>query len=980
MKQLPLPFVFLFTVLLFSQSRVDSLESKLARTEEDTLKIKILHELYYQLENKSPEEAYRVAKEALSIGENLKKGPLHIESHNVYGDYWYSQSDFDMAIEAYRKAEMLAKEIGSIEGESNALFGLGNAFLRKGNFEKAKECHEKKLVFAEELNDRESIAGSYNSLGLISTEQGNLTEAMEYFIEASKIYREVGHLKYYSITLMSIGMVHRQLGNNDKAKHYYLESDSISILLDDELGRAYVLNNLAIISKNTNRLEEAVRYNKKALELFEKLGNKKKVGEIYYNEGSILLKKNAYRDALPAYQKSLQIALQTNDSVMIAFSNCNLGRTYLLLKDFEKAEMHLLNSSNISEEINLFPIEKDSYELLSEVYEKMGNFNKAYFSRTKYSILKDSLFTKEKRNLANEIEAKYQNEQKTKEIALLESERAFKELQLGKRINERNGIIAFSVVLLLLAGLLYNQYRVKQKTNKELRELDRLKSNFFANISHEFRTPLTLIKGPIEQLEQSPDEGLPIESIKMIRRNNNRVLQLVNQLLDLSKIDEGNLQLEKTEGDVYKCLRGAASSFNSHAAQRNIDYKVQIPHKVLWATFDRDKLEKILYNLLGNAFKFIGDGGLISFSTTYGKGELKMVISDTGMGIAAKKLPYIFDRFYQVHRGDTKDHEGSGIGLSLSKDLVELMDGTITVSSEVGKGTIFTLVIPIQKIRMGFQENIKKPYPGGDEIKTPRTSYTLERPDLRELPSVLLVEDNPDMSYFIKEQLQKNYRVQKAKNGKIGLKLAKSKSPDLIITDVMMPEMDGVELCKSLKADLDTSHIPVIMLTAKAGMENKMVGLQTGADDYLTKPFEPKELLARVENLIEQRKKLRVLFAKKEASFNPKEVTVTSIDETFLQNVLDLLEKEFWNPDFGVPQMQKALALSKAQLHRKLKALTNESPGELLRNFRLKRAAQLLSKKADTVTQIAYAVGFNNLSYFAKCFKELYGVPPSSYR
>ncbi len=520
-----------------------------------------------------------------------------------------------------------------------------------------------------------------------------------------------------------------------------------------------------------------------------------------------------------------------------------------------------------------------------------------------------------------------------------------------------------------------NQLKIQAE---KLQELDKAKSRFFANISHEFRTPLTLIKGPIEQLEQNFTERLNRETVKMIRRNANRLLNMVNQLLDLSKIDEGSLKLSPTEGDVYKCLRAAASSFNSHAAQRSMDYRVQIPQTVLWASFDRDKVENIIYNLLGNAFKFSGDGSEISFISEYTEYGLQILVSDTGKGIPEEKLPFIFDRFYQIDSGNTREKGGSGIGLSLSKDLVELMDGTIAVSSEMGKGTFFTLQLPIQEIKTR-SKTTEGAEIFDDNFTSTSHPFQLTKTDKRTLPSILLVEDNGDMRHFLNDYLIKSYRVKEAANGQSGLQKAIADPPDLIITDLMMPKMDGIELCKILKTDVRTSHIPVIMLTAKAGMNNKLEGLETGADDYLTKPFSGKELLIRTKNLIEQRRKLRELYDNKAMQVDPKSITVTSIDQKFLEQVLDLLETHFSDTDFGVPQMQEALAMSKTQLHRKLKYLTDEAPGELLRNFRLKRAAQLLSQKADSVTQIAYKVGFNNLSYFAKCFKEIYGVPPSSY-
>ena len=399
---------------------------------------------------------------------------------------------------------------------------------------------------------------------------------------------------------------------------------------------------------------------------------------------------------------------------------------------------------------------------------------------------------------------------------------------------------------------------------------------------------------------------------------------------------------------------------------------------MLWASFDRDKLENIVYNLLGNAFKFSENGSEISFEADYYSNNLQIKVSDTGLGIPKERLPFIFDRFYQVDNSATKEKEGSGIGLSLSKDLIDLMGGTITVSSVENKGTFFTVMIPLQEIKtrsikVELVKNSKEMHP------TIANTYEPNPGDHRDLPRILLIEDNSDMRQFIKGQLIGTYRVVEAVNGEVGLQCALKVSPDLIVTDLMMPRMDGIELCRKLKTDLHTSHIPVIMLTAKAGRENKIEGLEIGADDYLTKPFDGKELLVRIRNLIEQRKYLRELFSNKDIGIDPKKVTVTSVDQKFLEEVLALLEDKFSESDFGVVEMQVALVMSKTQLHRKIKALTNESPGELLRNFRLKRAAQLLRQKVDNVTQIAYMVGFNNLSYFAKCFKRLYGVPPSDY-
>ena len=512
----------------------------------------------------------------------------------------------------------------------------------------------------------------------------------------------------------------------------------------------------------------------------------------------------------------------------------------------------------------------------------------------------------------------------------------------------------------------------------KLKELDTMKTRLFANISHEFRTPLTLIKAPIETLEDTGQNTITTSNIKMIRRNANRLLNLVNQLLDLSKLDSGKLVLNPTEGDVFRCVRAAASSFASHAAQRHIDYQVKIPSAVLWTNFDRDKLEKILYNLLSNAFKFTNDHGKIVLNVKHEEEHLQFSISDSGRGIPEDKLPYIFNRFFQVDDSYTKEKSGSGIGLALTKELVQLMHGEIQVESHLDNGTTFMVRILLEEIISGYKkEDAKdsKSFINQFEDETLETTAF----ETGKTERILIIEDNNDMRLFIADQMKDIYNVLQASNGKSGLEIASKQFPDLIITDLMMPQMDGMELCGKLKTNIATSHIPVIMLTAKAGLDNKIQGLETGADDYLTKPFNVSELRVRIKNLLENRQRLRKQFGKN-IDITPKKITVTSLDERFLEETMLLIEGKFSNPQFNVPEMQKALGMSKTQLHRKLKALTDHPPGELLRNFRLQRAKQLLEQEGDNISQIAYSVGFNSASYFTRCFRDYFGKSPSSYK
>ena len=893
--------------------------------------------------------------------------------------FWdYHRKNYDSSLKYATQAEKLSKKLGldfqladAHRIKSFALSGMGKLKEARVELQKASEIFNR-------LEDQKMIAGILTEFGWISMTQSNFEDALIFFWDALRISEEIGNKDNMAQNLNYIAEIYVEQKQYGKAIENYEKALSLVEDLGIKPGISACLTNLASVYTITGEYEQALHMNSKALTLKIEIGDFLGEARVNTNLGILNNKLGNFGDAEKNFDHALMLLQKVGDTHTISTLQLEIARSNFDQGNYSKSldiANELYKSINPYEELEL---SVKLRKLFFEIYGKIGQYEKAHLNALAWKTLSDSLYSKNMLAVTNELEAKYQNEQKTKEIALLASEKELQALQLNKRESERNAIIAFALLTLLLGGLVYNQYRIKQHSNKELRELDRLKSNFFANVSHEFRTPLTLIKGPVEKLEQNPDESLSREEVKMIRRNTNKVLDLVNQLLTLSKIDQGNVKLKLTEGDLYKCLRVAASSFNSHAAQRSMDYRVEIPNDVFWAAFDRDKVEKVVYNLLSNAFKFTNDGGLVTFKVFHKNEELDIQVSDSGKGIPEEEQPFVFNRFYQVDGGSTKEYEGSGIGLSLSKDLIALMDGTITVSSEAGKGTFFTVQFPIEQIETGEISKLKTNLPIANQShKAP--SFELDKVDKRDVPEILLVEDNQDMRQFIKGHLLKDFIIIEATNGKEGLNKAIAQPPDLLITDLMMPKMDGMQLCSQLKSKVETSHVPIIMLTAKAGLENKIEGLEIGADEYLTKPFELKELLVRIKNLIEQRKKVREHYANTNLLIGPKKIRTHSIDQKFLEQLFDLLEKEYSNAKFGVPQMQEELSMSKTQLHRKLKALTNETPGELLRNFRLKRAAQLLSLKADTVTQIAYQVGFNNLSYFAKCFKEAYGVSPSSY-
>lgn len=543
--------------------------------------------------------------------------------------------------------------------------------------------------------------------------------------------------------------------------------------------------------------------------------------------------------------------------------------------------------------------------------------------------------------------------------------------------------------LLIFAIALAYKIKLNEQAKAEadsIKDIDDIKSRFFANISHEFRTPLTLIHGPLQQIEEQangkPQNGIaevPWRQIKTMKRQAARLLELVNQLLDLSKLDSGKMKLQVIKGDVIQLLKVLASSFESMAERKQIHYHIHLPEHTAITFFDKDKLEKIVTNLLVNAFKYTPEQGSVSFNAEIDETKLRLFIDDSGPGISKKELDKIFDRFYQVEGTEDK---GSGIGLALVKELVSLNRGQISVSSEPGKGTRFKVSLPVSKNAFDEKEivygewrdsRIQNNKLSEEESENANALHSIRQ---SQLPLVLIVEDNKDMRHFIYEIIAEHYQVIEAVNGKEGLEKSLAEIPDVIISDVMMPVLDGFKMTDKLKKHERTSHIPIILLTAKAGQQHKLEGLETGADDYLTKPFDSKELLSRIENLIHQRKLLRKKFAG-EIILKPSEIAVNSADEKFLTNMMQVIEKNMGEEDFGVEELAREVAMSRSQLHRKLIALTNQAPSEVLRNTRLLRAKELLQKKFATPSEVAYKVGFNSHTYFSKCFKEEFGISPS---
>ena len=562
--------------------------------------------------------------------------------------------------------------------------------------------------------------------------------------------------------------------------------------------------------------------------------------------------------------------------------------------------------------------------------------------------------------------------------------------------------LAYLIYFLLIGSIVYiiwkaqlrrikikNEYEMSKFEAQKLHEVDELKTRFFTNISHEFRTPLTLIQGPAKQIIENTNESQTKDRANFIYRNSLKLITLVNQLLDLTKLEAGEATICATKTDVVTFIKEMVLSFTPLAERKKIKLEFSHNKDQILAYLDRDKFNKIINNILSNAFKFTAELGKINISVDENNSIVEIKIADNGIGIPPEKIDKIFDRFYQVDGSHTRDQEGTGIGLALTKELVNLHKGKISVQSKEGEGSTFTIKIPMGKDHFKPEE-----ISDIDEDEYPIPTFQEDVPTLdtalqnkfdndflmeEQKPTLLVVEDNSDVRSFIKGILENDYKIYEAGNGEEGIKVSFAEIPDLIISDLMMPKMDGIEMCSKLKSDERTSHIPIIMLTAKATDREKIEGYETGADDYIIKPFNEQVLSARVKNLIEQRKKLKERFAK-DGLFNLEDKNLTPVDKSFLKKIIQIVYDHISDTSFGVDTFASEIALSRVTLHKKLVSLIGVPPSELIKRIRLSKAAKLLQGNQENISEIALDVGFSNPAYFSECFRKQFGVTPSQYQ
>lgn len=956
---MPKPAYIILTALVllshgkgFAQTNKSDSLLQLLTSAKDTTRVNILNQVSSSFWYSNPQRSVEYADQAIVLAKELGFKKALASAYNNKGAGYYQQNNYEEAIKWYNEAIRVHKELDNYRGEANVLSNIGMIYWKQTKLDTAVQYYLRSMKIWEEHKSERETAGVLQNIGNVYGDQDDYQRALEYYFKALEIERRYKVSDHeISMTLSNIGTAYLSQAKFQDALKYFLES--LEYLTEDDVeSRAVSISNIGVTYAEMKEYQKALPYLTEALKLQEEIGD--------------------------------------DDAIVHTLNG--LAHIYFQRGELQEAEKYAKRALDMAVKVDEKNRQAEAWQMLSFIAEKQGDYKSAHKYYTNYVSVRDSILKKENIYQTAHLEANYESEKK---LELLKKENEQKEFR-------RNAVGIGLIALLIIAGLIVSRQRLKIKQHKELihinaqlkkqseqleeqtkklRELDKAKSTFFANISHEFRTPLTLILNSlidkISTVKASGDKT-ELEQLEVMHRNARRLLNLINQLLDLSKLDARQMKLSPENCNLTRVINIIYGSFSSLSYSREIKFSVMLPDEEILCRIDIDKFEKILYNLLSNAFKFTPVGGSVElkaevFDTQ--ENTIKITVSDSGRGIEPDQVAHVFDRFYQGNQYYS-DEQGTGIGLALTKELVELHNGKIWVESESGKGAYFIVQLPLVAVNPGEPINEEAVFPVNIVSLAPITIADEPVAEGEEKPTVLIVEDNDDLRRYIKQHLSEKYQVVESENGHKGLGKAIATIPDLIISDWMMPEMDGITLCHNIKSDERTSHIPVIILTALAGDEVKLKGLETGADDYLTKPFDNRELHARVKNLIDTRRQLREKFSR-ELHLGPKKIQVSSMDEKFLERVMETVETHMGDPEFSMEKFGQQVGLSRMQLHRKLKALTNESPGDFLRSMRLKRAKRLLEARSGNVSEVAYEVGFNNLSYFSKCYREEFGISPN---
>lgn len=872
------------------------------------------------------------------------------------------------------------------KSKSSKVKSLNNAGTEardSGHFKKALDFHFRALQLGREINDTLGIIFALNNIGTDLRRTSSNNQAADYHLRALELSSKSDkYLKSQAVAGNGLGNIYISLNKLEEAGDYFRKSLMIEEKLQSKLGKAINYANIGSVFFEQNNLDSALYYYNKSLAENEIINSKigislckKSIGEIYHKQGRS-------KEALSLLDEAISEIRETAD----IFHQIEIENTYgeVLYNQgmYVEAENVTRQVIQSARDIRSFDHLYIGYDLLSNILKKQNRFDDALNAKEQSIAYRDSSNAVNNEVRIFEIENRFKINQAQEQIRLLTTQKTLIER------DKANQLRIFVLSTLLLLGFLasvYLRYQHRKKINQELKKVNEMKSRFFGNISHEFRTPLTLIKGPLERLLPKCDHAEEKADLEMMHRSTVRLLQLVDQILSLSKLDAGKFEIKARKGDLTQLIKIIAQSFHHKAYEKKIDYHIQIS-RVESSWFDPNIVEIIVTNLLSNAFKFTKTGGNIAIKAVEEGQKYSLTVSNSNEKPGEEELNRMFDLFYSSY---TDHRQGTGIGLALVKELCTLYRTSISVNYNNNGELVFSVNFPVSKSHFKSDElgennaTADQPEMNSQLVHSDVMNYSEFDEDVPEsensLPIMLIAEDDDDMRKYILSCFSDSFAIVEARNGREAVFYAKQQIPDIIISDIMMPEEDGLQVCKDLKTDIKTSHIPIVLLTALTGEDTMEKGFENLADDYVTKPFNFRILKQKVSNLMEIRRLLSSKY-REEIILRPLNLLIPNEEQRFAAVIKDVIENEIENPLFDVDRFCELASMSRTQLLRKVKALTNMSIVTFIRFHRVRLASELMKNPQLNITDVCYASGFSDASYFSKTFREMMGVSPAEYR
>ena len=909
----------------------------------------------------------------------------------------YSAADrklTDSMVWANRSVDSLEVLLDRFVGDENKLGimiaqrELGKLYRENNRFDDAIEASLNGLKVARELEDTLEIIQALNNTGTNFRRIGALDEASSYHYEALEYCETYSDktspaaIKNRNVTLNGIGNIQLTLGNNETAERVFREALTGEQKIDNLVGQAINYANIGATFESGGMADSARYYYSQSMKYNRKAKSDLGISLCHNHFGRLYEKEEKWDKALLEYRSAYDIMKNSPDKWHWLESCLALARTYFFTGDKPNADKYLTEARETANSIKSLEHLSEVYKLNYQILEKQGNFREALRNYQLFHLYGDSLLnTKNYIHLQNTI-VKFERKKRDLDIATVSKNYERKRRLAQLLIYSAAGLITISLVALL--ALLY-ALKMRTKSQRMLEKTEKMRTNFFTNITHEFRTPLTVILGLGEQLEsgQLKKDKEIVAAGSMIMRQGNSFLELINQLLDISRIQSSIGKADWRTGNIVILLQMLVESFEMQARNQNIDLRFVTAETAVTMDFVPHYARKIMRNLISNALKYTPDGGKVYVSSRRKNNEIEIRVVDTGCGIHPEDLPHIFKPFFQGE--NSRMPASSGVGLSLVHQIVKAMNGNITVVSALDKGSAFTLVLPLRHGTEKWATWIPS------EIMTAcRKQRNTPQPVETQAPScnednsketVLIAEDNSDVLFYVGSQFGKKYNLLFAKDGEEAFEKAENFIPDLIITDVRMPGMDGYELCRQIRASELANHIPIIILTAKGNEEDRIKGIEAGAEAYLTKPFNSEELNVLAAKMLEIRKVLREKFSQALNEGTEANIQLTTAEQNFLTKLTDLVYAQMIKGEIDIENLASSMATSRSQLNRKTTAVTGYNISNYILQVRMSKAKRLLDADISSpIGEIALECGFTDMSYFSRIFKNLFRMTPSQYR